>query len=80
MTHIHLNLINFPYFRSIHSRLSPVIETAKTIKGHRNGILNNTKTRIDNGVLEGINSLIQSAKDGARGFRTTKNFYHNYIS
>jgi transposase len=62
------------YFWATHSRLNPVIDTAKTIKGHWKGVLNYINTRIDNGILEGINSLIQSAKDDARGFRTTKNF------
>jgi len=62
------------YFWATHSRLKPVIDTAKAIKGHWKGIINYINTRIDNGILEGINSLIQSAKDDARGFRTTKNF------
>ncbi|MDD4487827.1 MAG: transposase [Methanothrix soehngenii] len=35
---------------------------------------NYIKTKIDNGILEGTNSLIQAAKDSARGFRSTKNF------
>ena len=61
------------YFWATHSRLSPVIEQAKTIKRHWNGILNYIKTKINNGILEGINSVIQSAKGSARGFRTTKN-------
>jgi transposase len=51
-----------------------VIECAKTIKKHWMGITNYVKTRIDNGILEGTNSLIQAAKDSARGFRSTKNF------
>ena len=62
------------YFWATHSRLNPVIDTAKAINGHWNGVLNYINTRIDNGILEGINSRIQSAKDDARGFRTTKNF------
>jgi len=62
------------YFWATHSKLPPVIKTAKTFKRHWNGILNYINTRIDNGILEGLNSLIQSAKDSARGFRTTKNF------
>jgi len=62
------------YFWATHCRLTPVIEIAKTIKAHWYGVLNYINTRIDNGILEGINSLIQSAKDAARGFRTTKNF------
>ena len=62
------------YFWATHSRLAPVIDKAKTFKHHWNGILNYINTRIDNGVLEGINSLIQAAKNSARGFRSTKNF------
>ena len=56
------------------SRLDPVIDCAKTIKHHWNGVTNYIKTKIDNGLLEGTNSLIQAAKDGVRGFRSTKNF------
>jgi transposase len=41
---------------------------------HWDGILNYINTRIDNGILEGINSLIQAAKNSPRGFRSTKNF------
>jgi transposase len=44
------------------------------IKNHWNGVTNYIKTKIDNGILEGTNSLIQAAKDSARGFRSTKNF------
>lgn len=62
------------YFWATHSRLKPVIECAKTIKQHWSGITNYIKTKIDNGILEGTNSLIQAAKDSARGFRSTKNF------
>ena len=62
------------YFWATHSRLTPVIDKAKTFKHHWNGILNYINTRIDNGVLEGINSLIQAAKNSSRGFRSTKNF------
>ena len=49
-------------------------EFAKTIKHHWNGVTNYIKTKINNGILEGTNSLIQAAKDSARGFRSTKNF------
>ena len=62
------------YFWATHSRLSPVIDCAKTIKNHWNGLTNYIRTKIDNGILEGTNSLIQAAKDSARGFRSTKNF------
>ena len=62
------------YFWATHSRLDAVIDCAKTIKQHWNGIINYTKTKISNGILEGTNSIIQAAKDSARGFRSTKNF------
>ena len=62
------------YFWATHSRLNPVIDCAKTIKKHWNGVTNYISTKIDNGILEGTNSIIQAPKDSARGFRSTKNF------
>jgi transposase len=62
------------YFWATHSRLPLVIDKAKTFKDHWNGILNYINTKINNGVLEGLNSLIQAAKNSSRGFRSTKNF------
>jgi len=62
------------YYWATHSRLNPVIDCAKMIKHHWIGVTNYIKTKIDNGILEGTNSLIQAAKDSARGFRSTKNF------
>jgi len=50
-----------------------MIEAARTIKRHWAGVLRWFKSRITNGVLEGINSLIQAAKAKARGYRSTKN-------
>jgi transposase len=61
------------YFWATHSRIAPVVDAAKTIKAHWYGIINYAGTKITNGVLEGINSVVQSAKSSARGFRTTKN-------
>jgi transposase len=46
---------------------------AKTIKQHWSGVLRWFRSGISNGLLEGLNSLIQSAKARARGFRTTHN-------
>jgi len=61
------------YYWASHSQIEPIIDAAKTIKAHWNGIINYAETKISNGVLEGINSVVQSAKSSARGFRTTKN-------
>ncbi len=38
------------------------------------GILNWFQSLVNNGILEGINSMIQAAKARARGYRTMKNF------
>ena len=61
------------YFRATHSRLQPVIDTARTIKRHWDGALHWFESRLSNGVLEGINSLILAAKAKARGYRSTRN-------
>lgn len=61
------------YFWATHSRLGPIIDAAHTIKNHWHGVLRWFESRISNGVLEGINSLIQAAKAKARGFRSTRN-------
>ena len=62
-------LLKHWYFWATHSRIAPVIKAAKTIKNHWAGVLRWFVSRISNGVLEAINSLIQSAKAKARGFR-----------
>ncbi len=61
------------YFWATHSRLKPVIEAAGTIKRHWDGILRWFDSKIANGILEGINSLVQAAKAKARGYRSTRN-------
>ena len=61
------------YFWATHSRLDPMIRVAKTLKKHWTGLLNWFHSHISNGILEGINSLIQAAKAKARGYRTTPN-------
>jgi transposase len=62
------------YFWATHSRLEPIQEAAGTIKRHWKGILNWFHSLVNNGILEGINSMIQAAKARARGYRTVKNF------
>jgi len=62
------------YFWATHSRLEPIQEAAGTIKRHWQGILNWFHSLVNNGILEGINSMIQAAKARARGYRTVKNF------
>ena len=61
------------YFRATHSRLPPIIKVAKTIPKHQAGILRWFISGINNGILEGINSLVQAAKAKARGYRSDRN-------
>jgi len=55
------------------SRIDEMIRVSQTLRRHEQGVLRWFVSRITNGLLEGINSLIQSAKARARGFRTTEN-------
>jgi len=61
------------YFWATHSRLEPVIAAARTVKRHWDGILRWFHSKIANGLIEGINSLVQAAKAKARGYRSTRN-------
>ena len=61
------------YFWATHSRLPPIIKAAKTIRRHQDGILRWFTSGINNGILEGINSLVQAAKAKARGYRSDRN-------
>ena len=54
-------------------RLEPMKQVALTIEKHRDGILRWLDSRIANGLIESINSLIQAAKAKARGYRSTRN-------
>lgn len=53
--------------------LEPVMKVAQTLMDHAAGVLRWFTSRITNGLLEGINSIIQAAKAKARGYRTTRN-------
>jgi transposase len=61
------------YFWATHSRIQPIKEVAYFIKRHWDGIIQYISSRITNGILEGINSLIQATKRKARGYRNTEN-------
>ncbi len=58
------------YFWATHSRLKPMKEAAYTIKNHWIGVVRWKKSQLNNGILEGLNSVIQAAKSKARGYRT----------
>jgi transposase len=62
------------FFWATHSRLESIKDAAYFIKRHWDGIIQYTSTKITNGVLEGINSIIQAVKRRARGYGTTNHF------
>jgi len=43
------------------------------VKHHWAGVLRWYDSKINNGILEGLNSLVQAAKAKARGYRTFRN-------
>jgi transposase len=61
------------YSWAIRSRLEPIKEAARTIKKHRDGILARFDSRIANGLIESINSLVQAAKAKTGGYRSLRN-------
>lgn len=61
------------YFWATHSRLPAMIRVARTIKKNWAGVLHWFHSRISNGMLEAMNSLLQAAKARARGYRTVEN-------
>jgi len=61
------------YSWAIRSRLEPIKKVARTVKRYRDGILRWFDSKIANGLIEGINSLVQAAKAKARGYRSLRN-------
>ena len=51
-------------------RLEPMKEAAQTLINHKKRIINYFRNRLTNAICEGINSMIQTAKRKARGYRT----------
>ncbi len=58
---------------AVRSRVPAMVDAARTIRNHWDGVLRWFTSKITNGLLEGINSLIQAAKAKARGYRTSRN-------
>lgn len=56
------------------SRLEPMKKVASSLKSKKQEILNYFYYRMTNALAEGINSMIQSAKRRARGFRTFEGY------
>lgn len=66
--------LNKLYNWLIRSRLEPMKAFARTLKNHLKEILNYWDLRFTNATLEGLNSIIQTAKCRARGFRNDEYF------
>ena len=66
--------LNKWYYWATHSKLEPIVKAAKAIKRHWDGIVKWYESKINNGILEGLNSVIQAAKSKARGYKTFKNY------
>jgi transposase len=56
------------------SDLEPLQKFARMLEDHWLGVIRWHHSRISNGLLEGLNSLIQAAKRRARGYRSNRNF------
>ncbi len=54
--------------------LAPLHEFADTLECHWQGVIRWHHSRVSNGLLEGLNSLIQAAKRRARGYRSVRNY------
>jgi len=65
-------LLKLWYFWATHSRIPYMIEAARTIKRHWNGVVSWIDYQISNGILEGFNSIFQAAKAKARGYKKTE--------
>jgi len=62
------------YFWATHSRLQPIIDVAKSLKGRLENILTFIKHRVTNAVAEAINSKIETIKKMACGFRNRAHY------
>ena len=54
--------------------LEPLHTFARMLEDHWLGVIRWHHSRVSNGLLEGLNSLIQAAKRRARGYRSNRNF------
>ena len=62
------------YFWATHSRLKPIIEKARMLKRHLGSVMTYFTHRITNALSEGVNSIIETIKRRACGFRNEDHF------
>ena len=56
------------------TELEPLVEFAEMLESRRQGVIRWHHSRVSNGLLEGLNSLVQAAKRRARGYRSSRNY------
>ena len=54
---------------AVHSRLTPMKTAAETIRKNWDGVIRYFKSKITNAILESVNSIFQSTRAKARGYR-----------
>lgn len=62
------------YKNVIHSNVSAMKKVAKTLKEHKDGIINNVVYNISNAKAEQLNAKIQKLQSIGHGYRNFKNF------
>jgi len=62
------------YARAVRCGLGPVKKVAKMLRRHLENLLNFLVWKISNGVVEGLNSKIQTVKSNARGYRSFESY------
>ena len=60
------------YYWATHSNIKEIIKLAKTINKHYSGILEAIKSKLNNGIAEGLNNKIKTAFKRSYGFKTEK--------
>jgi transposase len=62
------------YLWEIRSQLEPMVDIGRFIKKDWEGVMNYIESHINNGILEGLNSIFQIIKRKDRCFRNLNNF------
>jgi transposase len=59
---------------ALRCRLGPIVDFAHLVREYWLGIVRWWHSKISNGLLEGLHSLVQAAKHRARAYRSTRNY------
>jgi transposase len=62
------------YAWAVRSRLEPIVKVAKSLQRHLPNLLTYFKHHVTNALSEGYNSIVQTIKSNARGFRNFENY------